>query len=68
MIIERTRAGSSAARAQGRVGGRKHIQSHDPKVLTAKRMHEDRSLDIAEICRMIKVSRATFYRYLQKTP
>lgn len=67
LIIERTRAGLSAARARGRVGGRKPIQSHDPKVLTAKRMHEDRSLDIAEICRMLKVSRATFYRYLQKT-
>jgi len=59
-------AGLSAARTRGRVEGRKPIQGNDPKVLTAKRMHEDRSLGIEEICRMLKVSRATFYKYLQK--
>lgn len=64
LIQERTCAGLSAARARGRLGGRKAILSNDPRVKTAKRMHEDKSLKIEEICKTLRISRPTLYRYL----
>ncbi len=67
LIQERTRAGLSAARARGRKGGRKPISANDPKVKTAKRMHKDHGMSIDQICQMLGISRATFYRYLSVT-
>ena len=64
LIQERTTAGLAAARAQGRLGGRKPIRVDDPKVVTAKRLHKDRSLSIDQICETLGIPRATFYRYL----
>jgi DNA invertase Pin-like site-specific DNA recombinase len=64
LIRERTRAGLSAARARGRMGGRRPVSPLDPKVRMAKRMHKDQSLSIDEICSTLKISRATFYRYV----
>jgi DNA invertase Pin-like site-specific DNA recombinase len=64
LIQERTKAGLSAARARGRKGGRKPITADDPRVQTAKRMHQDHGMGIKQICRTLKISRATFYRYL----
>lgn len=64
LIQERTQAGLSAARARGRLGGRKAILPSDPKVRAAKRMHEDKSMEIDEICKMLRISRPTLYRYL----
>ncbi len=64
LIMERTRAGLTAARARGRKGGRKPISSLNPKVRMAKKMHEDKSLSIDEICSTLKISKATFYRYV----
>ena len=46
LIQERTRAGLAAARARGRTGGRRSIRSDDPRVLMAKRMHEDKDMKI----------------------
>ena len=65
LIKERIQAGLAAARSRGRKGGRKSIEKADPRVKTAKRMHQDRSLSIEEICTLLKVSRATFYRYIK---
>jgi len=64
LIQERTKAGLAAARSRGKQGGRKPILSNDPRVKTAKKMHKDHSLGIDEICQTLKISRATFYRYL----
>lgn len=64
LIQERTRAGLSAARARGRKGGRKPINPDEPRVQMAKAMHKDKSVSIADICRTLNISRATFYRYL----
>ena len=65
LIQERTQAGLSAARARGKKGGRKKILSSDPKVLTAKRMHQDHKMSINDILKTLKISRATFYRYIE---
>lgn len=64
LIQERTRAGLSAARARGRKGGRKPVQSDDPKVKMAKKMSKDRNMSIDEICTTLRISRATYYRYV----
>ena len=64
LIQERTRAGLSVARARGRKGGRKPIAPNDPRVKTAKRMHQNRDISINQICETLKISRPTFYRYL----
>jgi DNA invertase Pin-like site-specific DNA recombinase len=64
LIRERTRAGLSAARARGRMGGRKPVSPLDPKVRMAKKMHKDQSLSIDEICSTLRISKATFYRYI----
>ena len=64
LIQERTQAGLAAARARGRLGGRKPIRADDPRVVSAKRLHQDRSLSIDQICGMLGISRPTFYRYL----
>jgi DNA invertase Pin-like site-specific DNA recombinase len=64
LIQERTRAGLAAARARGRKGGRKQTISDNPRVKTAKRMHKDHGMSINHICQILKISRATFYRYI----
>lgn len=64
LIQERTRAGLEAARIRGRKGGRKKIDHNDPRVLVAKKMHEDRNMSINNICQILKISRASFYRYI----
>ena len=64
LIQERTKAGLAAARARGRLGGRKKIASNNPKVLMAKKMHKDHQISIEDICKTLKISRASFYRYI----
>ncbi len=66
LIQERTKAGLDAARARGRKGGRKPIAADDPKILMAKAMHNDKRMKISDICNTLKISRTTFYRYLDK--
>ena len=64
LIQERTRAGLDAARARGRKGGRKPIAVDDRRVQMAKKLHADKTTPIADICATLRISRATFYRYL----
>lgn len=64
LIQERTRAGLAAARARGRKGGRKPLQADDPQVRMAYTMYRDQSLTVTDICRNLRISQATFYRYV----
>lgn len=64
LIQERVRAGLEAARARGRKGGRKRLSPDDPRVKAAKKMSENRDMSIGEICKTLRVSRATYYRFL----
>ena len=66
LIQERTQAGLDVARARGRKGGRKPIAPDDPRILMAKTMHNDKGMKISDICETLKISRTTFYRYLNK--
>ena len=66
LMSERTHAGLASARARGKRGGRKPISADDTKVKLARLMHDDPSHSIKEICSTLDISRATFYRYIQK--
>lgn len=63
LIQERTKAGLTAARARGRNGGRPRVPADDPRVVMAAKMFGDRSMSVAEICRTLRISRATPYRH-----
>ena len=65
LIQERTRAGLAAARARGRTGGRPPIEIDVAKVLAAQKLQENSTLSIDEICETLRISRSTYYRYLQ---
>ena len=64
LIQERTQAGLTAARARGRKGGRPKILQDDPRVQMAKKMSKNMSISIGEICATLKISRASYYRYI----
>ena len=66
LIQERTRAGLSAARARGRLGGRKPLSPDNPKVKLAKSMFEDKTNQIEDICASLEISKATLYRWVHK--
>src|SRR5512144_2575676 len=64
LIRERTQAGLAAARARGRVSGRRKALDAR-KVQIARQLHKDKSNSIADICRTLRVCRATPYRYVR---
>jgi DNA invertase Pin-like site-specific DNA recombinase len=64
LIQERTRAGLAAARARGKHGGRRPLRPEDPRVRMASMMYGDQRLTVPEICRTLRISPATFYRYV----
>ncbi len=67
LIRERTQAGLLAARARGRLGGRP--RALDPrKVQIAQALYRDKTNAIVDICRTLRVSRATLYRYVKTEP
>lgn len=68
LISERTLAGLSAARARGKKGGRPKMDPSDPKIITARKLHADKTIPINDICKTLGISRPTLYRYLKITP
>ena len=65
LIRERTQAGLAAARARGKVGGRPKVLA-DPRMLAmAQRLYADPTTSIDEICRTLRISRTTLYRYVR---
>lgn len=63
MISERTRDGLAAARARGRVGGRRPKLT-PTKLATARRLVDEQELTMAQIADVVGCSRATLYRAL----
>ncbi len=66
LIRERTHAGLAAARARGRVGGRKPVLTPQ-KAAVARRLYDGKEHTVAEIAKVLGVSRATIYRHLAPT-
>ena len=46
-------------------GRRPKMTSDEARVVLAKKLHADKSLDIDDICKTLRISRSTFYRYLR---
>ena len=68
LIQERTNAGLKAARARGRLGGRPPMSLDDPRIQTARKLHADKGMVIADICKTLQISRPTLYRWLAVKP
>ena len=66
LIKERTIAGLDAARSRGRRGGRPKLKTSTSKVSMTKKMYADKSNTIDEICKTLRISKATLYRYVKK--
>lgn len=65
LIVSRTKAGLAAARARGRVGGRKPKLTKT-QIEMVKELYTVQQLSVIEISRRMFVSRATIYRVLEK--
>lgn len=63
LLRERTRAGLTAARARGRVGGRPRVLD-DRKLQVVKALISDGQLTMAEIAEQVGVRSSTLYRHL----
>jgi DNA invertase Pin-like site-specific DNA recombinase len=64
LIKERTTAGLMAARTRGRLGGRPKAL-RNKRVSIAQALYNNKENSIAEICRTLRISRATLYRHIK---
>ena len=65
IIRERTLAGLESARSRGKVGGRPKVMDKK-KIAMAKKLMEDETNTIPDICKTLGISRASLYRYLKE--
>ena len=63
LVRERTSAGLTAARARGRVGGRRPVLT-GRKAETALALYDSRAVPVSEICKTLGVGRTSLYRLL----
>lgn len=63
LISERTRDGLAAARARGRMGGRRPVLS-EVKVAHARKLRDEGAHTMTQIAELVGCSRATLYRVL----
>ena len=64
LIRERTQAGLAAARARGRKGGRPKALNQDKQALAVK-LYGEKKHTIAQICKMMGLSKPTLYKYIE---
>jgi len=65
IIRERTFAGLVSARARGKTGGRKKSLG-DAQIKMLTQMASDKTLSVADICKQLRISKASYYNYLRK--
>ena len=67
LIIMRTQAGLSAARARGRLGGRPKglSQSAKEKACAAETLYKEEKLSTRQIAKQLNISKTTLYSYLK---
>jgi DNA invertase Pin-like site-specific DNA recombinase len=63
LIRERTKAGLTAARARGRLGGRPRGLT-EKQIILLKTLYADKANSIPDILSTFRISRSTLYRYL----
>lgn len=64
LLVERTQSGLAAARARGRVGGRRRTFT-PAQEREAQRLYDLGQLTVEQIARAVGASTSTIYRYLQ---
>jgi len=67
LIRERTHAGLAAARARGRLGGRRRGLSEEAErtAIVAETLYREQTLGVNEIARRLHISKVTLYKYLR---
>lgn len=65
LILERTKAGLAAARARGRLGGRKKALSPEKRRMVYE-LYKSKQHPIKEICEMFGISKPTLYQYVKE--
>ncbi|GAB3828604.1 recombinase family protein [Hymenobacter jeollabukensis] len=67
LIRERTHAGLAAARARGRVGGRRRGLSEEAErtAIVAETLYREQKLGVNEIAQRLRISKVTLYKYLR---
>jgi len=65
LIRERTRAGLAAARARGRVGGRRKRLGEEQR-RHAVELYRSRQRTVKEVCALVGISRSTLYAYVEE--
>ncbi len=65
LIVERTKAGLSAARARGRKGGRPKSLDKAKRELTVQ-LYDAKEKTVKEICSLMGISKPTLYKYLEE--
>jgi DNA invertase Pin-like site-specific DNA recombinase len=65
LIRERTNAGLEAARVRGKKGGRRRALT-DKQISIGKSLAADKSRSVEDICETLKISPATYYRYIHQ--
>lgn len=63
LIRERTQAGLQAARARGRLGGRRQKLSAQ-QIEICRTLAADPQRSVTSICEHLGISRPTYYRYI----
>ena len=63
LIVERTHAGLTAARARGRKGGRPQSLGKEKRDV-AVQLYNQKELTINQICEMMEISKPTLYKYI----
>lgn len=68
LVRERTVAGLEAAKRRGKHGGRPRGLSDEAKrkAKLARKLYNDKTLSVEEICQATQLSKATLYRYLKQ--
>lgn len=64
LILERTQAELSAARARGRLGGRPQTLDNDNKQVVID-LYNEKKLTVKKICEMMGISKPTLYSYVR---
>jgi len=67
LIRERTHAGLAAARARGRIGGRRRGLSEEAErtAIVAEALYREQQIGVDEIARRLHISKVTLYKYLR---
>lgn len=66
LIRERTKAGLAAARARGKLGGRrKSLNAEDRKI--AVDLYNEKKMSVKKICEMMGISKPTLYSYIRES-